>query len=256
MSARRLLLALALAAGPPAALAYRRRFTTAGNDPSEQATAVNIVDPGEAVKVSPSGPASSVQEAEIIVRRDFLDRIWTPDSLELLARGYWAFLRRAFLGTIRVLYTQDTRTVTAFGRIPLLRFGAPIYETEEGSGRVTWPVDSGILVARDGRGKGHLRVEVKRCDRDGVDDEADAEKDEVRLIARVSVENFYPGLRGRGSFARVGAWFYAQTQLRIHVIVCNAFLRSLADMDFPDVDRSAMPSERDSASSSSEAVQR
>lgn len=242
MSARRILIALGLAAGP-AALLYRRHFTTAGNDPAQQATEINIIDPGETVKVSPDGPASSVQEAEIMVRRDFLERIWTPDSLELLARGYWAFLRRTFLGLITVLYAPDSRTVTALGRIPLLRFGAPAYETAEGSGRVTWPVDSGILVARAGRGKGHLRVQVERCDRDGIDDEADAEKDEVRLIARVEVANFYPGLRGSGWFARWGAWFYAQTQLRIHVIVCNAFLRSLASMDFPDVDRSSMPSE-------------
>ncbi len=253
---RRILIALGLAAAPAAGLYYRRHFTTAGNDPADKATEINIIDPGETVKVSPSGPASSVQEAEIVVRRDFLERIWTPDSLELLARAYWAFLRRAFLGTIRVIYTHDSRTVTAFGRIPLLRFGAPQYETAEGSGRVTWPVDSGILVARDGRGKGHLRVQVERCDRDGVDDEIDAQKDEVRLIARVEVSNFYPGLRGSGWFSRWGAWFYAQTQLRIHVIVCNAFLRSLANLDFPDVDRSSMPSERHTEATPLEPVSR
>ena len=104
---------------------------------------------------------------------------------------------------------------------------------------------SGILVAPSGRGRGHLRVSVERCDRDGVDDELDARDGEVRLLAEVEVANFYPGLRGSGWFSRFGAWFYAQTQLRIHVIVCNAFLRSLADLDFPDVDRSSMPSERD-----------
>lgn len=256
MTMRRILIALGLAAGPAAALLYRRRFTTAGNDPSTQATEINIIDPGETVKVTPDGPASSVQEAEIVVRRDFLEQIWTPDSLELLARAYWAFLRKAFLGLIRVVYTHDSRTVTALGKVPLLRFGAPSYETAEGSGRVTWPVDSGILVARDGRGKGHLRVEVERCDRDGVDDEIDARKDEIRLIARVEVANFYPGLRGRGWIARWGAWFYAQTQLRIHVIVCNAFLRSLADMDFPDVDRSSMPSERDTTAAPMETASR
>lgn len=250
---RRALIFLA-ALAPVAALVYRRELTTAGNDPSTQAVELEIIDPGETVKVSPSGPASSVQEAEIVVRRDFLERIWTPDSLELLARGYWAFLRKAFLGLIQVIYTHDARVVTAFGRFPLLRFGAPRYEAAEGSGRVTWPVDSGILVSRDGRGKGHLRVEVRRCDRDGVDDEVDALADEVRLIARVEVENYYPGLRGHGWIARWGAWFYAQTQLRIHVLICNAFLRSLANLDFPDVDRSSMPSERDTRDTRMEAV--
>ena len=150
-----------------------------------------------------------------------------------MARAYWAFLRRMSLGIIRVEYAATSRTVAAFGRIPLLRFGAPRYETEEGRGRVTWPIDRGLLVAREGRGKGALRVSIERCDRDGVDDEADAGLDHVRLIAKVEVENFYPGIRGRGRFSRFGAWFYAQTQLRIHVIVCNGFLRSLARLNLP-----------------------
>ena len=32
----------------------------------------------------------------------------------------------------------------------------------------------------------------------------------------------------RAIVARFGAWLYSQTQLRIHILVCNAFLRSLA----------------------------
>ena len=205
---------------------------------------VSILDPEEQIRVRPSGAVGSVQEAEITVERGLLERIWNVDSLELMARAYWAFLRRMSLGIIRVEYAAASRTVAAFGRIPLLRFGAPRYETEEGRGRVTWPIDRGLLVAREGRGKGALRVSIERCDRDGVDDEADAGLDRVRLIAKVEVENFYPGIRGRGRFARFGAWFYAQTQLRIHVIVCNAYLRSLARLDFPTIDRTEMPSDR------------
>lgn len=221
---------------------YRRLVrTTVTSEHGE----VRILDPDDNVEVKSTGAVGSVQEAEITVDRDFLERIWSADSLELLARGYWAFLRRFTLRVIRVIYSHEGRTVTAFGRIPLLRFGAPVYETEDGSGRVTWPIAEGVLVAREGRGKGHLRVSVKRCDRDGVDDERDAELDEVRIIARVEVQNFYPGLRGRGAFARFGAWFYAQTQLRIHVIVCNAYLLSLPKLDFPDVDTTSMPSERE-----------
>lgn len=245
MRSRRAAVAAALAAAL-AALAARRLLSgqsASGAEPTE----VNILDPGETVKVGRDGPASSVQEAEIIVGRDLLERVWAPDSLELLARGYWAFLRRAFLGTIQVRYTHDARTVTAFGRIPLLRFGAPRFEASGESGQVTWPVNDGLLVSHAGRGKGHLRVSVKRCDRDGIDDEADAKLDQVRLVARVEVEGFYPGLRGRGWIARWGAWFYAQTQLRVHVIVCNAFLRWLPNLDFPDVDTTSMPSERAAA---------
>ena len=34
-------------------------------------------------------------------------------------------------------------------------------------------------------------------------------------------------------FARIGAHIYSATQLRIHVIVTNGFLRSLAKLDLP-----------------------
>ena len=209
---------------------------------------VSILDPGEQTHVRPSGAVGSVQEAEITVERSFLERIWNADNLELLARGYWALLRRMSLGIIRVEYAATSRTVAAFGKIPLLRFGAPRYETEDGRGQVTWPIDRGLLVAREGRGKGALRVSVERCDRDGAGGDSEASQGRVRLIARVEVENFYPGLRGRGRFARIGAWFYAQTQLRIHVLVCNAYLRSLPRLDFPDVDRTEMPSDQPSGS--------
>jgi hypothetical protein len=197
--------------------------------------------------VRPHGAVGSVQEAEIVVGRGMLDRIWGPDNLELLARAYWAFLRRMSLGIIRVRYSATARTVTAFGRIPLLRFGTPRYETGEAFGRVRWPIERGILVAREGRGRGSLQVSVERTDRDGIDDDADAKSDRVRLIARVEVENFYPGLRGSGRFSRLGAWIYEQTQLRIHVLVCNAYLRSLPRFDFPAIDRSELPSSRDGA---------
>ncbi len=45
------------------------------------------------------------------------------------------------------------------------------------------------------------------------------------------VVNFYPVIAGWGWFARIGRFLYNQTQLRIHVIVTNAFLRSLANLD-------------------------
>ncbi len=206
---------------------------------------VSILKPEQHVRVRASGAVGSVQEAEITIDRSLLEGIWTPDNLELIARGYWAFLRRISLGIFRVHYTATSRTVTALGRIPLLRFGAPIYRAEDGAGQVTWPIERGLLVAVEGRGKGALRVSVTRCDRDGVDDGVEVAPGKVRLIARVEVENFYPGLRGRGRIARFGAWFYAQTQLRIHVLVCNGYLRHLPRLDFPVVDRTSMPSDQD-----------
>jgi hypothetical protein len=38
----------------------------------------------------------------------------------------------------------------------------------------------------------------------------------------------FPGLR---TLNRFGRWLYRQTQLRIHVIVTHAFLRSLGDLE-------------------------
>ena len=39
-------------------------------------------------------------------------------------------------------------------------------------------------------------------------------------------------------FLMFGTWLYSQTQLRIHVLVCNAFLRSLAQTDLWPVSES------------------
>ena len=49
---------------------------------------------------------------------------------------------------------------------------------------------------------------------------------EVTATVTSEVVNFYPRIA-----ARIGRFFYNQTQLRIHVIVTNAFLRSLANLD-------------------------
>jgi hypothetical protein len=53
------------------------------------------------------------------------------------------------------------------------------------------------------------------------------------VTVRVSSEvaNFYPTIGGWGGFTRIGRVIYRITQLRIHVIVTNAFLRSLARLD-------------------------
>jgi len=45
------------------------------------------------------------------------------------------------------------------------------------------------------------------------------------------VANFYPLIAGWGWFARIGQHIYRITQLKIHVIVTHAFLRSLARLD-------------------------
>jgi len=54
---------------------------------------------------------------------------------------------------------------------------------------------------------------------------------EATVTVTSEVANFYPRIAGSGWFARIGRVVYGFTQLRIHVIVTHAFLRSLARLD-------------------------
>ena len=54
---------------------------------------------------------------------------------------------------------------------------------------------------------------------------------EATLTVSSEVSNFYPMIGGSGWFSVVGRYIYRFTQLRIHVLVTNAFLRSLARLD-------------------------
>jgi hypothetical protein len=172
----------------------------------------------------PDGRVESREVAEVTLPRSELDRIWSPEYLERLARTYWHFLTRISLGLLRVLYTPTSREVVVVRRpFVLLRFEAPRYDFGSDSGTVTWPIDRGVLVAARGRGRGYLRLTVRRQPpTDGAGEEATA-------IVTSEVVNFYPMIA-----ARVGRWIYNQTQLRIHVIVTHAFLRSLARLDFEE----------------------
>jgi hypothetical protein len=171
------------------------------------------------------GGIGSKQVAEVTLPRAELDRVWSAEYLERLARTYWRFLSRVSLGLLRVLYTETTREVVLVARpLVLLSFKAPQYEIEADGGTVTWPIDRGLLVAPNGRGRGYLRLSVRRVQ---------AEEDATEAIAIVASEvvSFYPVIAGWGAFGRIGRFLYDQTQLRIHVIVTNAFLRSLANLE-------------------------
>jgi hypothetical protein len=169
---------------------------------------------------SENGGVGSRQVAEVTVPRGELEQMWSPEYLERLARTYWSFLSRFSLGLIRVLYTEDSREVVFLRRpFVLLRFRKPEYHFNPDGGTVTWPIDRGVLVARPGRGRGFLRLSVHRQPlADGAD--------ELTLHISSEVVNFYPTIAER--FSR---WIYEQTQLRIHVIVTHAFLRSLAKLE-------------------------
>ena len=172
----------------------------------------------------PGGPVTSKQEALVTLPRRELDRIWNPEYLERLARTYWRWLSKISLGLLRVVYTPTTRRIVFLTPpLTLLRFHAPEYDTEPNCGTVTWRIDRGLLVAPPGRGKGFLRIKVLRP--------PDGEGEEVTARVSSEVANFYPALGGWGWFAKIGAGIYRYTQLRVHVIVTNGFLRSLARLE-------------------------
>jgi hypothetical protein len=101
---------------------------------------------------SDDGAVGSKQMAEVTLPRAELERIWSPEYLERLARTYWSFLSRFSLGLIRVLYSEDSREVVFLTRpFVLLRFQKPEYQIDADGGTVTWPIDRGVLVARRGR---------------------------------------------------------------------------------------------------------
>jgi hypothetical protein len=189
---------------------------------------VSIVRHPESVS-APDGSVTSKQVADVTLPRAVLDRIWSPEYLERLARTYWLFLTRVSLGLLRVVYSPFSREVVFLRRpFRLLSFRGPRYRTEGHWGSVTWPIDRGLLVAPNGRGKGYLRITAERP----ADD--DASGDEVTVRVTSEVANFYPTIAAGwlpGILARIGAFLYRVTQLRIHVIVTNAFLRSLARLE-------------------------
>jgi hypothetical protein len=198
---------------PRSALSRRRRA----------AARVRIMDVA-ASDAKPGGAVTTEQAAEVTLPREELDRIWSPEYLERLARTYWRFLSRASLGVLRVLYTESSREIVLLRRpLVLLRFRKPEYEYDATRGTVTWPIDRGLLVAPSGRGKGFLRISVRRP----PPGETEGQR-EITAQVNSEVASFYPTIAGWGWFAR---HVYRITQLKIHVIVTNAFLRSLARLD-------------------------
>jgi hypothetical protein len=172
---------------------------------------------------NPDGSLTSLQTAEVTLPRSELDRIWTPEYLERLARTYWRFLTRVSLGLLRVVYTRESREVVLLARpLVLLRFSTPEYDVSGDAASVAWRIQRGLLVAPAGRGKGYLRISVLRVRERG---------DEATVWVASEVASFFPMIRGWGWFSRIGQPLYSFTQLRIHVIVTHAFLRSLANLD-------------------------
>lgn len=175
---------------------------------------------------APDGSVTTRQEAELTVPRATLEEMWIPENLENLARTYWAFLSRMSLGILNVRYGPGSREIVAFGRIVLLRFHKPDYEADSTRGCVTWRINRGFLVAPGGRNKGHLQICVTRPPEvDGSGEVTVCVSSEVGAFVPMLT---FPGLRSLSGFNR---WLYKQTQLRIHVIVTHAFLKSLGNLE-------------------------
>ncbi len=177
-----------------------------------------IVSPSRSTVIHDDRAVRSVQSARLTLDAADLERLWVPANLENLARTYWRFLTRVTLGLIRVVYGVDSRSVVLLGRpLTLLRFDAPEYTMSHDRGTVRWRIRSGLLVARTGRDRGYLALDVRRERPVG---------DRERLLIEVEVANFYPSI---ASGLSVPA--YEMTQSAVHVLVTHAFLRSLARLD-------------------------
>jgi len=187
---------------------------------------VTIDDEPGTGHVPETGAVSSVQRAELEMPVRTLEGMWKPENLERLARAYWRYLNRVSLGLLRVVYSKDARTVVLLIRpLALLRFEVPEYEVKPSYASVTWQIERGLLVAKEGRRQGFLRISIDR--------RPDAGPGRARLGVSAEVRNFYPWLRGSGGFARLGTWLYSHTQVRIHDLVSQGFLRSLGRLDLP-----------------------
>ena len=163
----------------------------------------------------------SRQVAEVTLPREELEKLWSPEHLERLARTYWSFLSRFSLGLIRVVYTADSREVVFLRRpFVLLRFR-----------------QAGVRLQRRRRHR-HLADQSRRPGGEA--------RPRPRLPAPQRPPQAGRGRRARGDHRRLlrgrellsrhrhrasGRWIYEQTQLRIHVIVTHAFLRSLANLE-------------------------
>ncbi len=182
-----------------------------------------VHDPTDDTSADADGAVRSVQSADIDLPPEAFGELWTPATLERLARTYWAFLTRCTLGLIRVKYSDEGRDVVLLTRpFVLLRFRSPEYEMNADRGIVRWPIADGLLVAGPGRGAdGYLEIDVRR--------RGTIQNDCERVNVEVEVANFYPQLAHW-----LSRFVYTNTQSRIHVLVTYGFLRRLVSRELEE----------------------
>jgi hypothetical protein len=104
----------------------------------------------------------------------------------------------------------------------LLAFRKPEYEMDEVRGIVRWRIERGVLVAAPGiNSDGYLEIDVAR--------RPSEKPGQSTLHVDVEIANYYPRIA-----ASIAQWVYAATQSKIHVLVCYAFLRSIARGDLAE----------------------
>jgi hypothetical protein len=183
-----------------------------------------IISPRQSTTVARGGAVRSMQSVELGVDIADLERLWSPTNLENLGRTYWRFLSKVTLGLIRVIYGEHSRSVVFLTKpFTLLRFEAPEYVLEPEHGKIVWWIRDGLLVARTGRGSGYLALDVTR---EAPDAQANGR---AKLRIELEVANFYPAIAVGFSMP-----VYEATQSSIHVLVTQAFLRSLATLDLEE----------------------
>ncbi len=175
--------------------------------------------PEDAYRVPAAGPVESTDKAELLVPGPAVGAS-RPEEIKEFGRGYWRFVAGHSLGLIRTTEDRQGRVGLFLRgtRLNLLRFDPPRLESEDRGGSVTWPIAGGVLALREGDGRGFLRFELTR---------AEKEDDATTLHVSMDVRGFYPLLRGRGILAPVGALFYSLTQRVVHRAMTRAYLRSL-----------------------------
>lgn len=217
-------LAVLVVLGAILLLALTRAAWRALRNRRRGAPAAQIVDTSSTTSHDwTTGAVQSVQTAEIAMPAAALEEIWSATNLERLARTYWRFLSRVTLGLVHVSYTQSSRAVVLIARpLTLISFHPPEYELMGERGVVRWRIAGGLLVARHRLTTGgHLEIDVRR--------EGTAPDGRARLLVKVAVRNFYPSIA-----SRISRRLYDATQSRLHVIVTNAFLRSLVRLDLAE----------------------
>jgi hypothetical protein len=146
--------------------------------------------------------------------------------MERVAAAYRRFLGGALFGLLRIRLEPGHEAIGLPIRRPaLIRFRTPAFREGPGWAEVSWAIEDGLLVAREGRGRGSLRIRIESLD--------SGPELRSRALVRAEVEGYHPVIRGRGPLASAGSRLYRSTQVRVHRHVMRGFLSSLAELDPP-----------------------